>query len=228
MRELYRTVTSPSRIELEEKKSRFIAVCRPLASESEASAFVSGIRSAYPDATHHVYAWILSGETQLQRYSDDGEPQGTAGIPVLDVLRKNGISQAGIVVIRYFGGTLLGTGGLVHAYSKAAALALEAAGPVQMQLCECFRVTVGYPDLDRLRRQLDSSGLVVTGSQYGMDAELTIAVPAQDSSLLIQICADASAGAALIEPAGLIYRPLPPPDPPPLLTVLQSTGADSK
>ena len=115
MRDNYRTVASSSQIELEEKKSRFIAVCRPLVNEIEANAFVSGIRQEYPDATHHVYAWILGGETILQRYSDDGEPQGTAGIPVLDVLRKNGIDQAGIVVVRYFGGTLLGTGGLVHA-----------------------------------------------------------------------------------------------------------------
>jgi len=215
MRELYRTVTSLSRIELEEKKSRFIAICRPLDIESEANAFVSGIRQEFPDATHHVYAWILSGDTQLQRYSDDGEPQGTAGIPVLDVLRKNDISQAGIVVTRYFGGTLLGTGGLVHAYGKAAALALEAAKPVSMQLCRSFRVTVGYPDLDRLRYQLETAGFAITDSQYGLDAELVIAAPTRSSDLLGQLCADVTAGAALIEPAGLIYRPLPPPDPPP-------------
>lgn len=215
MRESYRTVASPSRIELEEKKSRFIAICRPIANEMEANEFVSGIRQEYPDATHHVYAWILSGETYLQRYSDDGEPQGTAGIPVLDVLRKNEISQAGIVVTRYFGGTLLGSGGLVHAYGKAAALSLEAAAPVIMQRCLLFRVTVGYPDLDRLRYQLEQAGFMVTGSEYGLDADLMVAAPAPISHLLSQRCADATAGSALIEPAGQIYRPLPPPDPPP-------------
>src|SRR5512133_2488031 len=98
MLQTYRTVGGSSQIELEEKKSRFIATCRPLAEEAEAVAFVSSIRQAYPDASHHVYAWILGGELNLQRYSDDGEPQGTAGIPVLDALRKQGIDQAGIVV----------------------------------------------------------------------------------------------------------------------------------
>ena len=215
MRESYRTVASPSRIELEEKKSRFIAICRPLADETEANDFVSGIRQEYPDATHHVYAWILSGENHLQRYSDDGEPQGTAGIPVLDVLRKNEICQAGIVVTRYFGGTLLGSGGLVHAYGKVAAQALEAAQPVLMQRCLLFRVTVSYSDLDRLRYQLEQAGFMVTGSQYGLDADLLVAAPVPISPLLSQLCADATAGAALIEPAGQIYRPLPPPDPPP-------------
>ncbi len=123
MRMYYRTVAGPAQIELEEKKSRFIAACRPLTDESEANAFVNGIRQQYPDATHHVYAWILGGDNILQRFSDDGEPQGTAGLPVLDVLRKQNIDQAGIVVTRYFGGTLLGTGGLVHAYGRSAAMA---------------------------------------------------------------------------------------------------------
>jgi len=214
MRETYRTVTRTARVELEEKKSRFIAVCQPLASENEANAFVSGIRQQYPDATHHVYAWILGGEVYLQRYSDDGEPQGTAGIPVLDVLRKNGIDQAGIVVTRYFGGTLLGTGGLARAYGKAAAMALDEAGPVRMQLCECYQITVGYPDVDRLRHQLMLAGFAETGSRFGLDAELAVAAPRNQTDQLHRICADATGGAALLELTGQIYRPLPPPDPP--------------
>lgn len=215
MREFYRTVAGSSRIELEERKSRFIATCRPLESETEANAFVSGIRQEFPDAAHHVYAWILGGDMIMQRYSDDGEPQGTAGVPVLDVLRKNGIDQAGIVVTRYFGGTLLGTGGLVHAYGRSAALALEAAGPVGMQLCRCCRVTVGYADHDRLRHQLDAAGYAVTGSSYGLDAELDIAVPSDRVEQLLRLCADMTGGSALVEPTGQVYRPLPPPDPPP-------------
>jgi len=215
MRDYYRTVTSQSQIELEEKKSRFIAICQPLATESEANAFVSGIRQQYPDATHHVYAWILAGELNLQRYSDDGEPQGTAGVPVLDVLRKNAVSQAGIVVTRYYGGTQLGAGGLVRAYSRAAAQALAAAGPVDMQLCQLFRVTVGYADLDRLRRQLALAGFPEIDCHFGVDAELQVAVPLTQAGRMPQLCADATNGAALLEPTGRIYRPLPPPDPPP-------------
>ena len=138
---------------MEEKRSTFIGYCQPLADEKQANAFVSGIRERYPDATHHVFAWVLGGERQLQKYSDDGEPQGTAGLPVLDILRKNDIEDAGLVVVRYFGGTLLGGGGLVRAYGKAASLALEQARPVTMQLCHRFRMTVPYADVDRLRWQ---------------------------------------------------------------------------
>lgn len=214
MRENYRTVARQAQIELEEKKSRFIAVCRPLATESEANAFVSGIRHQYPDATHHVYAWILGGEQNLQRYSDDGEPQGTAGVPVLDVLRKNGIDQAGIVVTRYFGGTQLGAGGLVRAYSRAAAQALEAAGPVVMQLCQLFNVTVSYSDLERLRRQLLQADFGEVECRFAADAELQVAAPLYQADRLPQLCADVTNGAALLEMAGQVYRPLPPPDPP--------------
>ena len=214
MRENYRTVARQAQIELEEKKSRFIAVCQPLATESEANAFVSGIRHQYPDATHHVYAWILGGELNLQRYSDDGEPQGTAGVPVLDVLRKNGIDQAGIVVTRYFGGTQLGAGGLVRAYSRAAAQALEAAGPLDMQLCQLYRVTVSYSDLDRLRRQLLLADFWEVDCRFSADAKLQIAVPLAQTDRMLQLCADVTKGAALLETAGRIYRPLPPPDPP--------------
>lgn len=214
MRDHYRTVTSLAKIELDEKKSKFIAVCRPLSTEAEATAFVGAVRQDYPDATHHVYAWILGGETNLQRYSDDGEPQGTAGIPVLDVLRKNGIDQAGIVVTRYFGGTMLGAGGLVRAYGKAAVQAMTAAGPVDMQLCQSYRITVGYPELDRLRRQLENAGFTNIKCKFNLDAELELAVPADSTEQLFQICADVTHGAALLEPGGQIYRPIPLPDPP--------------
>jgi uncharacterized YigZ family protein len=214
MLQSYRTVSGSSRVEVEDKKSRFIATCRPLVEEDEALAFVSDIRKSYPDASHHVYAWILGGERNLQRYSDDGEPQGTAGLPVLDTLRRQGIIQAGIVVTRYFGGTLLGTGGLVHNYGRAAAEAVAAAKPVTMQLSELYRLVVRYGDLERVRRQLTAAGARLTAGTYGLDAELEAAVPAGQGDRLRQAVADASGGTALIEAAGLAYRPLPPPDPP--------------
>jgi uncharacterized YigZ family protein len=215
MLDVYKTVSRHSRIEITEKKSRFIAFCRPLADESEAAGFVGSIRHMYPDASHHVYAWILGGDLNLQRFSDDGEPQGTAGMPVLDVLRHSGVVQAGIAVVRYFGGTLLGSGGLVRAYGKAAALALEAAAPATMQLCEVFNIIVSYDSLDRLKHQLGLSGVMLLDHSFGLDAELLAAVPRGRSDILISTCADATAGTALVEPAGLAYKPLPPPDPPP-------------
>jgi uncharacterized YigZ family protein len=215
MRETYRTVTARARVELEERKSRFIAICQPLASEREALAFIGGVRQSYPDASHHVYAWILGGDLRLQRFSDDGEPQGTAGLPVLDVLVRHGIDQAGIVVTRYFGGILLGTGGLVRAYGRAAALALAEARPVQMQLCRICTLQISYADHDRLRRQLERAGFQIGNCRFEQAVDLEIAAPVARVDELRQTCADATGGMMRLEPAELVYRPLPPPDPPP-------------
>ena len=209
-RENYRTVRQPARIEWIERKSRFIADCRPLATETEALAFIRGIRDEFPDATHHVYAWILGGNQQLQRYSDDGEPQGTAGLPVLDVLRKPGIEQAGIVVTRYFGGILLGSGGLVHAYGQAAALALEAAQPMTLQLCQRVLVTLDYKDLDRVRHQLTQRLFILEPVRFGIDPELPVAAPAARMPELIALLNDLTAGAALVEPLDPAYVPIDP------------------
>lgn len=214
MREHYRTVAGSARIELEERKSRFIATCRPLASELDAQALIASHKAEFPDASHHVYAWILGGETNLQRYSDDGEPQGTAGLPVLDALRRQGIDQAGIVVTRYFGGTLLGTGGLSRAYGLAAARAVEAAGPLSHQLCSQHRVTCSYADLDRLRHAWRQRAWWTGECRYDLDVETVVAVPIHEVDLFIQLCADLTQGSALLEADGLVYRPLPPPDPP--------------
>lgn len=209
-RETYPTVSQPARIELIERKSRFIADCRPLADESEALAFIRGIRNEFPDATHHVYAWILGGDNQLQRYSDDGEPQGTAGLPVLDVLRKPGIEQAGIVVTRYYGGVLLGTGGLVHAYGEAAARAMQAASPIVRQRCERIRLTLDYRDLDRVRHRLGQAGFLLEPAVFGLDAELSVGAPAARLQELIDLCNDLTSGGVLIEPLDSAYVTLGP------------------
>ena len=120
----YTTVRREAHAGFEEKKSEFIGHVKPVSTEAEALAFLSEIRAKYPDATHNVYAYVLR-ENNTARYSDDREPQGTAGMPVLDVLRKSEIQDVIVVVTRYFGGTLLGTGGLVRAYTQAAKMALD-------------------------------------------------------------------------------------------------------
>ena len=126
MAELYTTIEREAVAEFEEKKSIFIGHALPVRTEDEAAAFVKELKNKYRDATHNVYAYVL-GDGTVQRYSDDGEPQGTAGMPVLDVIRKSGCTDTAVVVTRYFGGTLLGAGGLVRAYSHAAKLALDEA-----------------------------------------------------------------------------------------------------
>ena len=122
--ESYITVKEHSHFEYEDRKSVFIGEAMPVSTESEAIAFIESVKKRYPDARHHVYAYVLRENTTM-RFTDDHEPQGTAGMPVLDIIRKNGCTDVVIVVTRYFGGTLLGTGGLVKAYSDSAKAVLD-------------------------------------------------------------------------------------------------------
>ena len=134
----YRTIKKPDSITFTERRSEFIAYLCPVHTNDEAVAFINEIKSLHRKATHNVYAYILR-DNNITRYSDDGEPQGTAGVPVLDILQKNGLTDICCVVTRYFGGILLGGGGLVRAYSTSAKLAVENAEI--MNMCECYRIS---------------------------------------------------------------------------------------
>ncbi len=153
----YTTVKEYGSFEYEDRKSVFIGEALPISCESDALAFIAGIKKKYPDARHHVYAYVLR-ENSTMRFSDDGEPQGTAGMPVLDSIRKRGITDTVIVVTRYFGGTLLGTGGLVRAYTAAAAGALETAQIIRYDIYTTLEIEVGYSDYSKISTMLDSHG----------------------------------------------------------------------
>lgn len=140
MKESYLTVKAEASSEIVVKKSRFIASVKPLSTEDDAIAFVNEIRQKYRDARHNVYAYIIS-ENNITRYSDDKEPSKTAGFPILDSMQKEGLTDIAIVVTRYFGGILLGTGGLVHAYTAAAKAGIDAAQRTKMTLCR--KITLG-------------------------------------------------------------------------------------
>lgn len=214
MTEEFYSVSRSASIELEEKKSRFIAHCRPLASEAEAESFIGLIRGRYPDASHNVYGWILGLDIRRQKYSDDGEPQGTAGMPVLEVLQKNNVIQTGIVVTRYFGGVQLGAGGLVRAYTASAAGALKAAGICKYQLCKKLKITVAYNFLDKLRSRFMRENIQEISCAYEVEAVVEVAVPANEIEIVSSLVADVSGGTALITPEAQVYLPLPLPDPP--------------
>lgn len=201
-REEWYTLSKVSHVSIEEKKSVFIADASPASSAKEAETFLYDIKKKYPDARHHVYAWRIGGPEILQRYSDDGEPTGTAGLPVLDVLRKNNIDDAIIVVTRYFGGTLLGTGGLVRAYGKAAFQALSEAVPSVCRLCELYHVMISYSQLDRLRFALLKSGFIVEEPQYGIDPVLPVCCHSGQKEALMRVCMDLTAGQAIVEYIG--------------------------
>ena len=156
----YKTVRSEASNEFIERRSRFIGYAKPVTTEDDAISFIHKIKSKNWNATHNVYAYAIR-EGQIKRYSDDGEPQGTAGIPVLDVILKSEVTNVVIVTTRYFGGVLLGTGGLVRAYSHSASIALEQAQIVTMQQCKLAELTCDYNQYGRISALIpDCSGFM--------------------------------------------------------------------
>lgn len=161
----YKTVEKEASDFFIEKKSKFIGYAKPVKTQEDALEFISKIKSKHWDATHNVYAYILR-ENNIQRYSDDGEPSGTAGVPVLDVMLKESLVDVCVVATRYFGGTLLGAGGLVRAYSHTSKIALEAAGIITMAKCSVMSAEVDYSFYDRLNILLSDFSAVILNTSF--------------------------------------------------------------
>ena len=172
---LYTTLAGEGEAEFTEKKSVFIGHAAPVRSEEEAQAFVKKYRNQYMDARHNVWAYLMKGEI-VARYSDDGEPQGTAGVPVLDTIRKSGVTDAAVVVTRYFGGILLGAGGLVRAYSHTARLALEAAKIITYEQYDVLELNCSYSDYQRYSAELPRFGAVIDDTVFTDRVTLSFAV----------------------------------------------------
>lgn len=174
----YQTISGGTEAEISEKKSRFIAHLAHVETEEEALQFLEGIRQANQQARHNVYAYLLqNGRT---RYSDDGEPAQTSGLPTFQVLEHAGLSDVICVTTRYFGGTLLGTGGLVRAYTQAAQTALAEAEIVTIDVCVDVAITVDYPLYETVMRTVQSAGAQVMGSDFTDKVQLSIRVLEQD------------------------------------------------
>ena len=163
--ESYTTILNEGEYEYEDRKSIFISTAAPVKTEEEALSFIAYVKKKYPDARHHVYAYVLR-ENSIMRFSDDREPQGTAGMPTLDAIRKNGCTDSAIVTIRYFGGTLLGTGGLVRAYSAAAIGALNNAKIITYDLYTTISVNLSYSDYQKLTPILATPGVHLEDTEY--------------------------------------------------------------
>ena len=196
MKESFKTVAKEARELYIDKKSKFIAAVRPTPTEEEALAFLEEIRSEFPDATHHVYAYVI-GENQIFRYSDDGEPSQTAGMPVLDVIRREGLVDVTVVVTRYFGGTLLGTGGLVHAYSTSAAMGVHSAGVVTRTLCNIVSVRVDYTLVGKIQHKIANEHYLTEETVYDRDVTFMIICKIAGTERLIQEMVDLSSGRAI-------------------------------
>ena len=172
----YKTVSLEASDEFTEKRSRFIGYVKPVTTEEYAAEFVSKIKSENWNAAHNVYAYVLR-EGQIRRFSDDGEPQGTAGIPVLDVILKEGLTDCAVVVTRYFGGILLGTGGLIRAYSHAAKIAVLSGKIVTMRLCLTAEVVCDYNFYGKLSSFIPAQGGKITDADFRENVAVDFIVP---------------------------------------------------
>ena len=177
----YKTIEKFAVDKFTEKKSEFIGYAKPVETVEEAMNFVSEIKKKHWDATHNVWAYIMK-DGITKRCSDDGEPSGTAGVPVLDVIEKSGVVGACVVVTRYFGGILLGAGGLVRAYSHGSKIALEASNIITMALCDVLDVCVDYPFYDRLNILLNDFNSTVKNTEFTDRVSVKFTLQSKDTA----------------------------------------------
>lgn len=193
----YKTVKNDASEEMIERKSRFIGHCRSVKTQEEAINFIEEIRAMQRQATHNVYAYVLR-QDNISRYSDDGEPAGTAGVPVLEVIKKEGLTDVAVVVTRYFGGILLGAGGLVRAYGKSATLAIEKAQKTEMVYCSVYVVRCDYSTYGKIEYLINDQGYILRDSSFENDVCLTVCVPETENDKFVKSVNDISGGTAKI------------------------------
>lgn len=206
----YLTLAGDGEAELDEKRSRFLSFARRVTTEAEATDFIASVRARFPDARHAVYAYIASSSGTLsQRYSDDGEPQGTGGMPVLDVIRKRELTDSAIVVVRYFGGILLGAPGLVRAYSGAASLAVEKAGIVRMTPLLSLTVAVAYQHWGRVENSAAAMGLTAAPPEFAENVRCTFGVAPEEIDRVCAALRDVCAGKIEFTRGSVSFVPVP-------------------
>ena len=205
--ESYKTIQGTAQAEYEEKKSRFIGQVAHVETEEEAVGFLNAIRAANPMARHNVYAYVLREENRV-RYSDDGEPARTSGLPTLSVIEHAQLKDVICVTTRYFGGTLLGTGGLVRAYTKAAQDAFAAAQVVTFASCCDIMVSIEYPLYDQLSHWLASQGVQVLDSTFAADVTVEIRVLASEAEATAAAITELTHGSAELLIADEAFQPM--------------------
>lgn len=201
----YKVIRQPGNGEYEEKKSKFLASVIPVSSEEEVQAFFEATRKRYYDARHNCTAYIIGRNREITRCSDDGEPSGTAGKPMLEVLLGAQVTNAAMVVTRYFGGTLLGTGGLVRAYTQAAKMSVENAGVVTMRYGEQLKLITNYADVSKIQYFLEKEEVAVIASRYTEIVELDVRIPFEEKQSLQEALIQLTAARIGIETTGFGY-----------------------
>ena len=191
----YKTVLNDAEAEMIERKSRFIGYCRPVKNQDEAIDFINEIRAMHRQATHNVYAYVLR-EDNIMRYSDDGEPAGTAGVPVLELIKKEGLTDICVVVTRYFGGILLGAGGLVRAYGKSAKLGIDEAKRIEKIYCKLYLIRCDYSTYGKLEYTINTEGYILKDCVFENDVCMTVGVKPEEENAFLKAVADISGGSA--------------------------------
>ena len=199
--ESYITVHHHSSYEYEDRKSIFIGEAMPVSTEEEALDFIESVKKRYPDARHHVYAYVLR-DNSIMRFTDDGEPQGTAGMPVLDVIRKNGLTDIAVIVTRYFGGTLLGTGGLVRAYTASALGAVKEAEIITYDIYMSVSIEASYSDYQKFAPIFSDLCFRTDGVRYTDKVIISGTIRKTNSKDLIDKIIQSTSGRAKIEILG--------------------------
>ena len=205
----YKTLRQEAADEVIINKSRFIGYACPCETEEEALAFLNKIRTKHKDATHNCYAYVIGKNSGIMRYSDDGEPGGTAGLPMMEVLKAQGVVNCCVVVTRYFGGILLGAGGLVRAYTKGAKIAIDAAGKSMKRVWTVLYVPCPYTYYERLKLEVEAFGGVIRKTDFGSEVELEILVAQPKAQAFLDKLTDMTAGTVDALELGQEYRAFP-------------------
>jgi uncharacterized YigZ family protein len=209
MPEVIRSVAGKCESEKVIEKSRFIAYSAHVTSEEEAKSFVEEIRAKHRDATHNCFGFVADKTGAMQRFSDDGEPQGTAGMPILDVIKNKGLFETAVVVTRYFGGIKLGAGGLVRAYTSCAAEVLEKAEICLWQMCAELEIAVDYPQIDSVMKFLSEHFCVRKGENYAEKVTFTVLVKSSERAEFCALLTDYLSGRVTIANKGEYFYPFP-------------------
>ncbi|MBY2475631.1 YigZ family protein [Clostridioides difficile] len=194
----YRTLHEFGTDEITIEKSVFIGYAKPIKSEEEALEFINEIKKKHKDATHNVWAYTVGQNMNIQRYSDDGEPQGTAGIPTLEVIKKEDLRDVAVVVTRYFGGTKLGAGGLVRAYTKGAKLGLEAGKIIYKAMYQEVKIKIDYTQLGKVQNELMNLGYFIKDTIYEDNVEIIVYSKLEDVEKLSEKMIDITNGTGKI------------------------------
>lgn len=195
----YKSIKEAATAKIIEKKSRFIAMSGKVENETEALEFIDGIRRENREASHNTYAYIIGKPVPAARYSDDGEPHGTAGIPILEKIKHCGFTDTIIVVTRYFGGTLLGMGGLARAYSKSAAAVLENSGTAKYIPGRIISIESDYPHFGKIKNYLSNSGYKILNENYSGHVIIKALIPEKETGVFTEKIAELTNANAVVE-----------------------------